>query len=304
MVIAPRKILLLGANGQVGWELSRSLMPLGEVVPITRAQCDLSRPETLSAIVNEIKPDVIVNAAAYTAVDKAEEEEELATIINGTSVGVLAEEARKHNALFVHYSTDYVFDGTKSESYTEEDTPNPINAYGRSKLVGEEAIQQVGCDHLILRTIWVYATRGKNFLKTMLRLAQEREELKIVADQYGAPTWARNIADVTAHVLTAAQRERHLGEFSSGIYHLCASGETTWHGFASAIIERASQLAPPGSIKTVRVLPIATKDYPVPAARPKNSKIDSSSLTARFGFTMPDWQNAMELCVIEVLGIQ
>jgi dTDP-4-dehydrorhamnose reductase len=295
------RILLTGATGQVGWELARSLMPLGEVIALTRAQCDLSHPETIPGIVQEIKPDVIVNAAAYTAVDKAEEEEELATIINGTSVGMLAEEAKKRNALFVHYSTDYVFDGTKAEPYTEDDAPNPINAYGRSKLAGEQAIQQMGCDHLILRTTWVYAARGKNFLKTMLRLAQEREELRIVADQYGAPTWARNIADVTAHVLATAQREQQAGVFASGTYHLCASGKITWHGFSNAIIERAKQLAPAGSINTKRVLPITTEDYPLPAPRPKNSQMDSSSLTARFGVIMPEWHHAMKLCIDEVL---
>jgi len=295
------RIMLIGANGQVGWELSRSLLPLGEVVALNRTQCDLSRPETLPAVVQKIKPDVIVNAAAYTAVDKAEEEKELATIINGTSVGVLAEEAKKLNALLIHYSTDYVFDGTKQTPYTEEDIPNPINAYGRSKLIGEQAIQQAGCDHLILRTTWVYAARGKNFLKTMLRLAQEREELKIVADQYGAPTWARNIADVTAHVLATAKRERLAGKFTSGTYHLSASGKTTWHGFASAIIERARHVAPAGTIKVNRVLPISTEDYPLPAERPKDSQMDSSSLTASFGVTMPDWYHAMELCIDEVL---
>jgi dTDP-4-dehydrorhamnose reductase len=298
------RIMLTGANGQVGWELSRSLMPLGEVIALTRSQCDLSHPESLPAIVQEIKPDVIVNAAAYTAVDKAEEEEELATIINGTSVGVLAEEAKKRNTLLIHFSTDYVFDGTKQTPYTEEDVPNPINAYGRSKLAGESAIQQVGGDYLILRTTWVYAARGKNFLKTMLRLAQEQEEIRIVADQYGAPTWSRNIADVTAHVLATSQREREAGKFTSTTYHLCASGLTSWHGFSSAIVERVKQLAPIGSIKTDSVLPIATEDYPLPAARPKNSQMDSSCLTARFGVTMPEWQHAMELCIGEVLKTQ
>lgn len=298
------KILLTGRNGQVGWELARSLMPLGEVIALDRTQCDLSHPETISSVIQAIKPDVIVNAAAYTAVDKAEEEEELATTINGTSVGIIAEEARKLNALLIHYSTDYVFDGTKPEPYTEEDIPSPINAYGRSKLAGEKAIVESGCDYLILRSSWVYAARGKNFLKTMLRLAQEREELCIVADQHGAPTWARNIADVTAHVLAAAQHERQGGEFASGTYHLCASGKTTWHGFASAIIERARKLAPTDSIKTERVLPIATEDYPLPAPRPANSQMDSSSLSTRFKLTMPGWQQAMELCIDEVLEAQ
>lgn len=295
------KILLTGKNGQVGWELARSLMPLGEVIALDRTQCDLSRPETIPGIVQAIKPDVIVNAAAYTAVDKAEEEEELATTINGTSVGVLAEEARKLNALLIHYSTDYVFDGSKSEPYTEEDLPNPINAYGRSKLVGENAILQSGCDYLILRTTWVYAARGKNFLKTILRLAQEREELSIVADQNGTPTWSRNIADVTEHVMAVVQQDRLANRFTSDIYHLSAGGKTTWHGFSRAIIERAKQLTSVGIIKTKEVHSIATEDYPLPAARPKNSQMDSGSLEARFGVTMPEWQHAMGLCIEELV---
>ncbi len=298
------RIMLTGVNGQVGWELARSLMPLGEVVALNRTQCDLSRPETIPRIVQEIRPDVIVNAAAYTAVDKAEEEEELATTINGTSVGVIAEEALKLNALLIHYSTDYVFDGTKLEPYTEEDIPNPINAYGRSKLAGEKAVIQSKCDHLILRTTWVYAARGNNFLKTILRLAQERKELRIVADQYGAPTWARNIADATAHILLAVQKERQTDVGVSGTYHLCASGKTTWHGFSRAIIARASQFDIAGRIKTRSVLPIATEDYPLPAPRPKNSQMDSSSLATRFGVTMPEWHHAMALCTEEVLEAQ
>jgi dTDP-4-dehydrorhamnose reductase len=298
------KILLLGKNGQVGWELNRSLMTLGTVIALDRSQCDLSRPETIPDVVRTIKPDVIINTAAYTAVDKAEEEEALATTINGTSVGVIAEEARKLNALLIHYSTDYVFDGTKPEPYNEADVPNPVNAYGRSKLAGEQSIIQSGCDYLILRTTWVYAARGNNFLKTMLRLAQGRKELRVVADQYGAPTWARNISDVTAHVLAAAQKERRAGEFTSSIYHLSASGKTTWHGFSSAIIERARHLDIAGDIITQKVLPIATEDYPLPAPRPKNSQLDSSPLAVRFGLIMPEWHNAMELCLDETLETQ
>ena len=298
------KILLFGKNGQVGWELNRSLQPLGKVVALGRDDADFSRPESLRKIVQKINPDVIVNAVAYTSVDTAEEEEGMATVINGAAPSVLAEESQKLNALLIHYSTDYVFDGTKTTPYTEEDMPNPINAYGRSKLVGEKNIIQSGCDHLILRTTWVYASRGKNFLKTMLRLAQEREELRIVADQHGAPTWARNIADVTAHVLVTAQQERQANKFSSGIFHLCAAGKTSWHGFSSAIIERARQLTSAGDIKTERVLPIATEEYPLPAPRPKNSQMDSSSLTARFGVMLPEWHDAMKLCIDEVLEVK
>jgi len=295
------KILLFGKSGQVGWELNRSLLPLGEVIALGRKEADFSKLDSLREIVQSIKPDVIVNAVAYTAVDKAEEEESLATMINGIAPGVLAEEAKKRNVLFIHYSTDYVFDGKKNSAYMESDEPNPINAYGRSKFVGEKNIIQSGCEHLILRTTWVYASRGKNFLKTMFRLAQERDELRIVADQYGAPTWVRNIADITSHVLATVQHERQVGRFSSNTYHLCASGKTTWQGFASAIIERARQLAPAGDVKTKRVLSIATEDYPLPALRPKNSQMDSSSLTTRFGVKLPEWHDAMELCLDEVM---
>jgi dTDP-4-dehydrorhamnose reductase len=295
------KILLTGKNGQIGWELNRSLLPLGEVIALDRTQADLSQPESLRSLVKQIKPDIIVNAAAYTAVDKAESKEELATVINGVAVGVLAEEANKIGALLVHYSTDYVFDGTKKTPYLEDDIPNPVNAYGRSKLAGEQAIAMVGGDYLILRTSWVYAGRGKNFLKTMLRLAQEREELRIVADQYGAPTWARNMADATAHVVTCAQRERQASRFASGTYHLCARGVTTWNGFTSAIIECARTLAPAGSIKTERIVPIATQDYPQLAQRPQNSQLDSGALAERFSVIIPEWQHAMALCVDEAL---
>lgn len=298
------KILLFGKSGQVGWELNRSLQPLGEVFVFGRKEADFSNPDSLRDIVREIKPDVIVNAVAYTAVDKAEKEEELAGAINSSAPGVLAEVALEINALLVHYSTDYVFDGTKESPYVESDEPNPINAYGRTKLAGERAIQLSGCDYLILRTTWVYASRGSNFLRTILRLANDHMELRIVSDQHGAPTWARNISDITGHVLVSAQQERYSGKFGSGIYHLCASGESTWYDFADAIIEQAKILDTEKSIVTEKVLPIATEDYPLPAPRPKNSQLDSSLLMARFGVTMPDWRNAMKLCVDEVLERQ
>ena len=223
MVNSPR-ILLIGSNGQVGWELARSLMPLGRVMVPERDQCDLARPDTLTPLVNSLRPDVIVNAAAYTAVDKAEEETDLAMTVNARAPGALAAAARRHNALLVHYSTDYVFDGTKSGAYSETDAPNPASAYGRSKLAGEEAVRAAGADHLIFRTSWVFAARGKNFLRTILRLAGEREELRIVADQFGAPTWARLIAEVTALALAAGTRakekwrvrERHVQSHGGG----------------------------------------------------------------------------------------
>src|SRR5215468_6744080 len=226
------RLMLTGANGQVGSELDRSLAALGSVVALDRRQCDLSRPERLPKLIRSLKPDVIVNAAAYTAVDEAEREEALATTVNGTAVGVMAQEACRIGALLVHYSTDYVFDGLKDAPYAEEDPPHPVGAYGRSKLAGESALGQAGGAYLILRTSWVYSARGRNFLRTMLALMRERDELKIVADQLGAPTSAAQIAQATAAV-----RERADGRFASGLFHLTASGATSWHGFAAAILE-------------------------------------------------------------------
>lgn len=295
------KILLFGRNGQIGWELNRSLLPLGNIVALGRDEVDFLKLESLRKIVRDVSPDVIVNAAAYTAVDKAESEEDVATVINGAAPGVLAEEACRINALLVHYSTDYIFDGTKTEPYTENDTPNPLNAYGRSKLAGERAIEASGCDYLTLRTSWVYSARGKNFLLTVLRLAGERKELKIVGDQFGAPTWARNIADVTGHVLATSRSERESNRFVSGICHLSASGKTSWHGFSNAIVVRARQLDTGGKYITESVLPITTEEYPLPAQRPKNSQMASVLLTKRFGVVMDDWHHSMELCVDEAL---
>ena len=227
-VLWPR-ILLTGKNGQVGWELQRTLAPLGEVVVLDRRQLDLSDPDQIRERVREISPDLIVNAAAYTAVDRAEAEPEPAMAVNGTAPGLLAEEAKRIGAAIIHYSTDYVFDGAKTTPYTEEDAPNPLNVYGRTKLAGEQAVQAAGVPHLILRTSWVYGMRGKNFLLTILRLAREREELKIVDDQIGAPTWSRTIAEATAQILTSGAWPV---SGASGIYHLTASGSTSWYGFA------------------------------------------------------------------------
>ena len=293
------RILLTGANGQVGWELARSLMPLGEVVALNRQQCDLSQPQTLAGVIDALKPQIIVNAAAYTTVDKAEDEEALATRINGTAVGVLAEQARKHRALLVHYSTDYVFDGSKPTPYSEADQPNPLNAYGRSKLAGEQAIAQIGGDALILRTTWVYAARGQNFLRTISRLAQQRlqtekpEALRIVNDQTGAPTWARNLADVTAHLIVAAQGRRQssneasTNEFSVSplnpspqrleveLLHLSAQGTATWYDFAQTFL-RAQQINLP-------LLPISSADYPSKTQRPKNSLLSTERLQQHWG---------------------
>jgi dTDP-4-dehydrorhamnose reductase len=226
-------ILLTGSTGQIGWELTRTLMPLGRVVAPGENQLNLAQPESLGAFVNTMQPDVIVNAAAYTAVDKAEQEPGLALAINGAAPGELAKAARRYNALLVHYSTDYVFDGNKPGAYSEENAPNPISVYGRSKLAGDEAIRASGVDHLIFRTSWVFASRGKNFLTTILRAAGELEELRVVADQFGAPTWARLIAEVTTLALQQELTRRKSSLFKSNTFNLTAAGETSWHGFAT-----------------------------------------------------------------------
>jgi dTDP-4-dehydrorhamnose reductase len=294
------RLVVTGANGQVGWELSQWLAALGNVVALDRWQCDLSRLERLPKLIRGLKPDVIVNAAAYTAVDEAEREERLATMVNGTAVEVMAREARRIGALLVHYSTDYVFDGLKDAPYTEADAPRPVNAYGRSKLTGEIAVRQAGDSYLILRTSWVYGARGRNFLRTILALMRERDELRIVADQIGAPTSARQIAQATAAIIAVAVRERTDGRFASGLFHLTASGATSWHGFAAAILEGATRNALLAAGAALRLVPIASEDYPRPAARPKNSRLACDRLHQRFGVALPCWKEGLSLCLEEM----
>ena len=291
-------ILLFGKNGQVGWELNRSLQPLGEVVALGREEADFSNPESLRDIVQNINPDVIVNAAAYTAVDKAEDEEDLATVINGVAPGVLAEEALKLKALLVHYSTDYVFDGTKNDPYEETDEPSPINVYGRTKLAGELAIQSSGCEYLIFRTSWVYASRGHNFLLTILKLAKERDELSIVADQIGSPTSARLISETTILCLQQAVKEKQAGAFWSDLYHLTTSTSTSWHGFSEEIVNIASR-ALDSQLKVKSIKAIPTSGYPTPAKRPMNSQLSLNKLETVFAIEMPDWRKTLELCIEE-----
>ena len=289
------RLLVTGANGQVGWELRRSLMPLGEVIALDRAACDLSRPAEVSRILRDTKPDIIVNAAAYTAVDKAEADEAIATLINGAAAGAIAETARALDALLIHYSTDYVFDGAKAAPYSEDDAPNPINAYGRSKLAGERAIAQVGGRYLILRTSWIYAARGHNFLRTVLRLANERDELRMVGDQIGTPTSAREIADATASIVQHARQELERGGFASGVFHMTAGGATSWFGFAQAIVERAAQS---GLLRrTPKVVSIASSEYATAAVRPKNSRLATERARARFQIALADWQQALLRCL-------
>jgi len=284
-----RKILLLGKNGQVGWELQRTLAPLGNVMALDQEELDLVRVGDVRSIVQELKPDIIVNAAAYTAVDKAESEPDLAMAINGDAPGVLAEEAKKLGALLVHYSTDYVFDGTKDTPYTEEDVPNPLNVYGKTKLAGEQAIEAVDGNHLIFRTSWVYGTRGQNFFLTMLRLAREREEIRVVDDQIGAPTWCRMIAESTALILAQGiNREEGLNgyfEERKGIYHMTAGGQTSWYGFA----ERIFKSIPDSDRKLKQLIPIVSREYPTAAIRPMSSILDNKNVEETYGIKICNW---------------
>jgi dTDP-4-dehydrorhamnose reductase len=292
-----QRILLTGSNGQVGWELRRTLASLGTVVAADRSVMDLADPDAIRRVVRELKPQVIVNAAAYTAVDKAESDADLSMRINGVAPGILAEEARRLGALLVHYSTDYVFDGTKESAYSENDAPNPINAYGRTKLAGEEAIRAGGPTFLIFRTSWVYAPRGNNFLRTMLRLAAERPELKIVDDQVGAPTSANAIASMTAQVVEAVLRKDSAVK-ASGIYHFTASGAVSWFGFAQSIFAEAT--ARDTAFKTPKLVAIPTEQYPLPARRPANSRLDCGKLKATFGVTAAPWEAMMRECLEEM----
>lgn len=294
------KLLLTGKYGQVGFELQRALAPLGEIVAVDNHDCDLADPAAIRSLVADVAPRIIINPAAYTAVDKAEIEPALATTINATAPGILGQEAKKLGALVIHYSTDYVFDGTKQGAYTEDDTPNPQSIYGKTKLAGEQALQQSGADHLIFRTSWVFGAHGGNFAKTMLRLAAEREALKIVADQYGAPTSAALLSDVTAQAIGRYQREGR-ASFPFGLYHLVAGGLTTWHAYAQTVIRAAEEAGKPLKVKADDIAPIATTDYPLPAPRPANSHLDTRRLQAAFGLRLPDWQSGLEHVLQQIL---
>ena len=294
-------ILLLGKGGQVGWELQRSLAVLGQVTALdfdSPEHCgDFSQPEGVRDTVRQLRPDVIVNAAAHTAVDKAESEPEFARLLNATTPGVLAEEAGRLGAWLVHYSTDYVFDGSGTRSWTEADTPAPLSVYGRTKLEGERLIAASGCKHLVLRTSWVYAARGGNFAKTMLRLAQERERLTVIDDQWGAPTGADLLADVTAHAIRHLQTQPQ----DAGLYHVAAAGETNWNLYAKHVLAQAQQALPAIKIKATEVAPVPTSDFPTPAVRPHNSRLDTRKLQTTFGLTLPPWQQGVARMVAEIL---
>ena len=294
-------ILLFGKNGQVGWELQRSLSVLGTVTALdfdSADHCgDFSQPEAVADTVRALRPDVIVNAAAHTAVDKAESEPDFARTLNATTPGAIAQAAAQWGAWLVHYSTDYVFDGSGNRPWAEADAPAPLSVYGRTKLEGEQLIQQSGAKHLILRTSWVYAARGGNFAKTMLRLAQERERLTVIDDQWGAPTGADLLADVTAHAL------RHLRQRpqDAGLYHCAAAGETTWYAYAKYVIEYARQARPAMEIKAKEVAPVPASDFPTVAVRPYNSRMNTAKLQSTLGLQLPHWQTGVARMLIETL---
>lgn len=294
------RILLLGADGQVGWELQRSLAPLGELTVCTRKHADFTRPEALGLLIEEICPSIIVNAAAYTAVDKAETDEATAQLVNADAVGVLAEAAAEAGAWLVHYSTDYVFDGASCTPYREDDATNPLSAYGRTKLEGERRIKDSGCKHLIFRTSWVYAARGNNFAKTMLKLAKERDELQVVADQVGAPTSAELIADVTSLVLAKIDVDSALAVKASGIYHLVASGQTTWHSYAQRVVQYAASQGIALKVTPDRIKAITTAEYPVPAKRPVSSRLSTEKIRRTFSIHLPEWQFHIDRMLNEI----
>ena len=300
------RLLVTGATGQVGWQLQRTLAPLGKVIPCTRSEVDLADPEATARLVRDLSPDVVVNAAAYTNVEKAESEPELARAINTKTPGRMAEELARADGLLIHYSTDYVFDGTKSGPYDENDPTGPLNVYGQSKLAGEQQIAASGCAHIILRTSWVYDTRGKNFLRTVLRLAREREELRMVGDQHGAPTWARAIAEATAQIVARCAQRRDRSSWGyGGIFHLTAAGQTTWASFAQQILEEYESLAAwpadtgefGSPLTAKRVVRITSDLYKTAARRPHNSVLSNEKLQATFNLQLPDWRVLLRLAL-------
>ncbi len=292
------RIVLLGKNGQLGWELQRALSPLGELVALDRSQgADLNDPDALIRVVRQHSPRVIVNAAAYTAVDKAESDSDTCTRVNAQAPGHLAVLAKEMGALLVHYSSDYVFDGSGDSARDEDADTAPLSVYGQTKLEGEQGIRASGCAHLILRTSWVYAARGGNFAKTMLRLAAEREQLQVIADQIGAPTGADLLADLSAHMIGATLARPELG----GLYHAVAAGETSWHGYARHVIELARSRGKPVKVAPDQVLAIPTAEYPTPARRPLNSRLSTAKLRQAFGLSLPHWQWGVDRMLTEIL---
>ncbi len=304
------RVLITGANGQVGWHLQRTLAPLGKVTAIDVEQVDLTDRDAVARVIQEVAPDIIANAAAYTAVDKAESEPDLARAINVAAPARMAEECARTGALLIHYSTDYVYDGSKSGPYEERDATGPLSVYGQTKLEGDQAIMASGCAHIILRTTWVYDIRGKNFLRTVLRLAREKEELRMVGDQFGAPTWARGLAESTAILLSKLLgRKSATGSWQSGLFHLTAAGRTSWAGFAQAILEDYDALLDwpaetgefGGELKAKRVVEITSDQYQTPARRPHNSVLSNAQIQAAFGIVLPDWRAQLHLALQDAI---
>ena len=294
-----RRVLLFGAHGQLGQELAQTLAPVCELTALDRTRADFARPDSLRRVVRRHAPEVIINAAAYTAVDAAENEPDVANIVNAEAPGVLAEEADQQGACVVHYSSDYVFDGRNTTSYSEEDTPNPLSAYGRSKLEGELAVADACRRHLIFRTSWLFGPHGRNFLKTILRLATDRETLRVVADQYGAPTSVETVAEVTGEAL-CLQLNASPDNSNWGLYHLAANGETTWHGYARHIVAQARSIGMPLKATAENIIPITSSEYAAPAPRPANSRLATDKLRSRFRVRLPDWQTDVERVLRQV----
>ncbi len=302
--------MVIGRTGQIGWQLQRTLAPFGEVLAFTRSQLELSDPDNVAAVVRQTRPDVLLNAAAYTTVDKAESEPEVARIINAVSPSRMALEMARSGGLMIHYSTDYVFDGSKPGLYSEEDATAPLNVYGQTKLEGEKAIAESGCAYIILRTSWVYDIRGKNFLRTVLRLAHEKRELHMVDDQHGAPTWARAIAEATAAILAKyTEQAAASGRDRTGVYHLTADGSTTWAEFAQTILEEYAELLEwpaefgefTGPLLAHRVVPIASTTFKSAARRPLNSRLSNAKLRREFGLQLPDWRQLLRLAMLDTI---
>jgi len=294
------KILILGANGQVGWELQRTLIPLGEIKACTRKEADLEQLEALKNLIQTYKPQIIVNAAAYSAVDQAETQQEKVQRINTEAVELIAKETKQLKGLLIHYSTDYIFDGRKTTPYKEQDQPNPQSVYGKSKYQGEQKIAESGCNHLIFRTSWVYATRGNNFLNTIIKLAQERDELHIVNDQVGSPTSATLIADITALALYKLIQQPKNTDKLTGTYHLTPTGETSWYFFAKQILKQVEQQGIKLKTTAEKINSIRTEDYPLPAKRPKNSSLNTIKLQQTFNIHLPTWQQQLKRILLEM----
>ncbi len=296
------KILVTGKNGQVGHELMKTLAPLGKVTGVDLKECDLSQSAAIDVLLERVKPDIIVNPAAYTEVDKAESEPTIAHAVNAQAPKILARYAARHNIPIIHFSTDYVFDGTKAEPYLEDDEANPKSVYGKTKWLGEEAVRKMAAKHIIIRTSWVFGSHGVNFLKTMLKLAQERDKLSVVSDQYGAPTSAALLAEAVAQII------RELNEPGSyrkyGTYHVATTGETTWHGYAQAVVEKANKLGMVTKIDAREIKPISSKEYPMPAVRPANSRLDTAKVRTVFSVRLPKWQDEVEKVLRELVKVE